>query len=473
MTGSRGKRLEYLQFEKGYQPENDVFEGIDISWARVEGGSAIGTRIDDIIGSYNPINPSAIVSDLLNLRQSVLELEDDFWKEKKVKEIDDIIYAATGLFLEVKSSDYTACPGETLDLNIEAINRSDIEIVLKSVSFRKLGIGNNYGLALKNNTGHQLNTKIMLPTDMDYSQPYWLAQKHSLGMFNVSDQELIGKAVNGAAVEANFLIEINGQEISYTRPIIYKTTDPVVGEVYKPFYVIPPVFANISGDVNLFNNHKAQEITVYVRAGKNDVNGELKLQLPESWKVSPSSHTVNIQQKNSQQAITFKVTPPEKQEVAFATPVVEIDNQKYSYSYTEIDYEHIPFQILFEKSESKFVKLELERGNENIGYIMGAGDNIPENLRQIGYEVDVINELEFTPENLDQYETIILGIRSLNTVDRLQFDMPKLFDYVERGGNLVVQYNTSHRLVTQEIAPYPLQLSRDRITVEEARGHNN
>jgi hypothetical protein len=158
----------------------------------------------------------------------------------------------------------------------------------------------------------------------------------------------------------------------------------------------------------------------------------------------------------------FEVVPPKNQEVAYAQPVVSFGGQDFSYNYTEIDYDHIPFQVLFQKSQSKFVNLDLVTADERIGYVVGAGDKIPDVLQQIGYEVDFINEIEFTKENLDRYSTIVLGIRALNTVDRLKFDMPQLFAFVERGGNLVVQYNTSHNLVTKEIAPYPLSLSRGR-----------
>jgi LmbE family N-acetylglucosaminyl deacetylase len=467
-TGSRGERIEYLQIEKGYKPENDVFEGFNMSWSRVEGGAEIDKQIDAILKKYNPLKPADILNDLLALKRSVSELNDKFSKENKLKEIDELIYAVTGLYLEVKAADYTACPGENLNIKIEAVNRSGADITLESVRFRELGIGSNYGLKLKNNQDEQLEANVTLPVGIEYSQPYWLKNPNTLGMFQVNDQQLIGKPVVGAAIQADFVLTINGESISFTKPIIYKENDPVKGEVYRPFIITPPVFANITGDVNLFNNHASQKITVYVRAGQAQISGSLSISLPETWKVSPAAQQFSITQKNSQQAFEFEVTPPENQEIAFAIPVVTLDGKEYSYNYTEIMYDHIPAQILFEEAKSKFVKLDLVRGNEQIGYITGAGDNIPENLRQIGYEVEVINDMEFTENNLDQYETIILGIRALNTVNRLQFDMQKLFQFVERGGNLVIQYNTSHSLVTEDIAPYPMRLSRDRITVEEA-----
>jgi len=468
VTGSRGKRVELFQWEKGYKPEHDILEGIDVTWSRVAGGDDIGAKVNDLIAAFDPKQPSLLLKDLLNLRSLIKDLDDDFWKSKKIREVDEIIYAVTGLYLELKAEDFTACPGESLKLDIEAINRSDASIKLLGVEYKELGVGHNYDTELKNNSVFRQEVRVLLPENLQYTQPYWLSNPHTLGMFNVSDQQQIGKPVNGATIEAVFSLEIEGEHIEYRKPIVYKTTDPVQGEVYKPFYIIPPVFANIGGDVNIFNNHKAQTINVYVRAGKDSVTGSLSLNLPNSWEVIPSSYEVSIDKKNSQETFQFQVTPPEQQEVVFAQVTVSIDNREYSYNYTEIDYEHIPLQILFEKSESKFVKLDLEKGNEKIGYVMGAGDNIPENLRQIGYEVEIINDLEFSADNLDQYQTIILGIRALNTVDRLAFELQELFDWVERGGNMVVQYNTSHRLVTKDIAPFPLQLSRDRITVEEA-----
>ena len=105
----------------------------------------------------------------------------------------------------------------------------------------------------------------------------------------------------------------------------------------------------------IFNNHKAQKITVYVRAGKDNVKGQLKLDLPSSWQVGPSDYTFELSHKNSEQIFEFDVTPPEDQEVAYARPVVIIDGQEYSFEYSEIEYSHIPFQIMFENSNSKFV----------------------------------------------------------------------------------------------------------------------
>jgi hypothetical protein len=69
---------------------------------------------------------------------------------------------------------------------------------------------------------------------------------------------------------------------------------------------------------------------------------------------------------------------------------------------------------------------------------------------------------------LQKYDAIVLGIRALNTVEALKYKQQILFDYVENGGNLIVQYNTNRGLVTENISPLPLELSRDRVTDETA-----
>ena len=467
-TGTRGIQLDYLQYEKGIKASNDALEIVDLTWTRVKGGEKILSQVNTILNAYDPLIPESILHQLISLRKSVLEIEDDFWRQQKTKEIDEIIYAITGLFLEVSAEDYTACPGQELNLSIEAINRSSANIQLKKVMFNQVGVGSNFFAELKNNQVQELKSKIVLPENIPYSQPYWLVNDHGLGMFNVNDQNIIGQGENDPAVSADFILDVNGQELIFTKPVIYKRNDPVRGEVYRPFVIAPPVFVNIEGSVVVFANHAYQEIKVSVRSGKDQLNGILALNLPKTWKVEPSSQPFELKEKGEIQTFVFKVSPPEKQETAIASAIIELNGEKYNYSFTEISYDHFPAQLLFNKAQIKFVKVDLEKGNEKIGYVMGAGDNIPENLQQIGYDVDIINNLDFSEQVLDQYDVIILGIRALNTVDRLRFDMDKLVDFVYRGGNLIIQYNTSHRLVTEEFAPYTLSLSRDRVAVEGA-----
>ena len=148
--------------------------------------------------------------------------------------------------------------------------------------------------------------------------------------------------------------------------------------------------------------------------------------------------------------------------------MVNIDGEFYTDEIIEIDYTHIPFQTVLMPSESKVVRLNIEKRGNNIGYIEGAGDVVPESLRQIGYDVTIIKPEQITPENLDDFDAIVMGIRAYNIVDDLVFKQRFLLDYVKDGGNLIIQYNTSRGIKVNNLAPYDLQLSRDRVTDENA-----
>ncbi len=203
-------------------------------------------------------------------------------------------------------------------------------------------------------------------------------------------------------------------------------------------------------------------------AGDNDLNGELKLNLPAKWKAQPEQIAFSLERKGEEQVFLFEVVPPKKSSIGKLNVEAEIAGKTYSKGRILIEYDHIPRQVVYPDSEVKLVKLDLEKKGNLIGYIDGAGDAIPENLEQVGYTVERLQKDDVISSNLSRFDAIVLGVRAFNTVDWLAYKNEQLFDYVENGGTLVVQYNTNRRLVTQKIAPYDLEISRDRVTVEQA-----
>ena len=150
--------------------------------------------------------------------------------------------------------------------------------------------------------------------------------------------------------------------------------------------------------------------------------------------------------------------------------IAEIDGKQYDQSMLMINYDHIPVQTLLPRAEAKVVRLNLKKEGGLIGYIKGAGDDLPAALRNMGYEVWEMKNVEVTPENLKRLDAVVLGVRALNTNDRIRFFMGDLMDYVKNGGTMITQYNTNFdlELDLDKIAPYPLTLSRDRVTEENS-----
>ena len=214
---------------------------------------------------------------------------------------------------------------------------------------------------------------------------------------------------------------------------------------------------------------KQKEIEVIVKAGRDAIEGYVQMAYPNDWSVYPQKQKIEIVNKGDIQKVVFTVIPPKGQSEGLITPMVNLNGEEFfTDELIEIDYDHIPFQTVLMPSESKVVRLDIQKRGDNIGYIEGAGDVVPESLRQIGYNVTIIKPDQISPENLTNFDAIVVGIRAYNILDELKFKQKFLLDYVKNGGNMIVQYNTSRRIKVDNIAPFDLKLSRDRVTDENA-----
>jgi len=467
-TGSRGSQIEFLEIKKGDAPENDLFEGIDVSWNRVKGGNKIKPMVENIIAKFNPATPGDIVPDLVELRRNIISLEDKFWRKRKLTEVDGLIKACLGLFLEVRAHDHSLTPADSLKLKFEAINRSSVSVKLNKVLVGEWGMDTVLNTELQDNKRLTFELKSILPSDLEYSQPYWLKNGSTLGMYGVDDIMNIGKPENNPSITTIFELQISGEDLKYSIPIVYKWNDPVKGEQYRPIAITPPVFVNIERQVYMFPDDKKKSIQVLVKSGKENIHGELSLNIPDGWKIQPESMIFHLEKKGQEKSFTFELFPPKNQQSVEITARAQIDNLTFEHSLINISYDHIPTQTLFPKATTKAVKLNLKKKGKNLGYVMGTGDAIPESLEQIGYQVWNMRDDEVTADNLKDLDAVILGVRALNTNERIRFHMPLLLDYVKNGGNLIVQYNTFFRLKTKEFSPYHLKISRDRVAEEKA-----
>ncbi len=466
-TGTRGTDIEYLEQLEGKNSKN-LFDDINTSWSRLENGESVGKHIENALFAYDHQKPWVIVDDLLMALEAIENIKNKYWKDLKKKQIMEVLAASMGLYLEATANDFAFVAGDSITISFEAVNRSDIDVSLKEIFFDQVrGQQIKLNQQLSDNNKLTYDHVLKLPDNLAISNPYWLQNKGSIGMYDVKDQLLIGKPENSPSLSVGFVIDVAGVELIINKPVVFKKNDPVEGEKYQPLEIIPPVFVNIESSVNIFSEAKGKPVQVKVIAGKNNLSGKLSLSIGENWQVSPSTIDFTIDSKGNEHSFTFHVIPPEHQEVIEGSAIATIGGKEYSFALERLIYEHIPVQGYYPESRARFVKIDLKRNGNRIGYIQGAGDDIPTSLEQVGYEVDFLTKDDIEAENLRKYDAVICGVRAFNTVDWLSYKNSELFKYVEDGGNLLVQYNTSHRLITQELAPYSLELSRDRITVEE------
>ncbi len=468
----RGSEEEYVEFLKGDKPSgNYLFDGIDTSWSRVKGGDAVGAILYEIEENFDFRNPSKHIPQLVEAYQLLQQIEDEHWKTLKSKELKDLIQACAGLYLEANSASASTTPGSDAKINFEVLNRSDQNIALKGIELIGADASITPNQVLANNEDQTFEIEFEVPNSIGYSSPYWLNESGTLGMYRVDDQTLIGKPETPAVFHAKFILDFEGTEMTFVKPVIHRFSKPDKGELYEPFAVLPVATSKIDEKVLIFSDATTKDVQVKVRAGKNNVSGTVSLDHPSGWTVSPQDFSFSISQQGQEQIVTFKVTPPSVESEGKISPVVSVENKTYGKELVEINYDHIPKQSILLPSEAKVVRMNIRKSGEHIGYIMGAGDKVPESLEQIGYQVHIIDPDDIQEGELDKYDAIVVGIRAYNVVDALKFKQPILFNYVKNGGNMIVQYNTAGRWADQfkNIAPYDLTISRDRVTDEKAQ----
>ena len=469
-TGSRGEESEYLELINGEKLNNtaNIFEGIDTTWNRVPGGKPVGELLSQIASKYDFSNPSSSISELSKAYLMIQSLNDNHWKALKMREIEKIIADCSGLYLEAVSSNQEATPGSLVQLKLEAINRSSIDMQLVSVTTLPTQKNTVFNKLLKKNNSENIALDLQLPSTIEYTQPYWLKEKGTVGMYTVADQKNIGIPDIIREVKVIFNVQINGIKIPFERAVVYKYNDKVKGEMYNYLDIVPEVTTSIPDHVSFFNNENKKPIAVKVKAGKDNIKGNLQLELPRNWSVSPQSIPFTLDKKGMEQLFYFEVTPPVKPDEAIAKSIVIVDNKRYEKDQIIIDYPHITKQQILKPAEAKFIKLDLKINNQKIGYIMGAGDEVPEGLTQMGYRVTLLNPDEITPEKLESFDVIITGIRAYNVLPTLENKQKILLDFIKSGKTMIVQYNTPDDAIPADISPYPLKISRDRVTEENA-----
>lgn len=211
---------------------------------------------------------------------------------------------------------------------------------------------------------------------------------------------------------------------------------------------------------------------VNLKAFKDGTSGTVSLNAPSGWKLNPESFSFANKSRNDEWEQEFTLTPTSaKSQTGELEAQVNIngDPKVYNYGILSIHYNHIPTITIFPPAQAKLLQLDLKIAGKKIGYIEGAGDLVPDALRQVGYDVHQLSENEIMNGDLSVYDAIITGVRAYNVDKRLAYEQPRLLEYVKNGGDLIVQYNNSNGLVTKNIGPYPFKVVNERITDETAK----
>lgn len=463
----RGYRPEFLEHVKGPVAQKDIFEDIDTTWSRLPGGKKIQPLVERALSEFKAEEPSAIVPLLFKIRNEILTLGNSVWKNRKLQETEQLIENCLGLFIEVTSSHHQSAPGDEITSAVELLNRSGANLRIEKIQGSGLKWDSTFSASLITNKPMLIKIKAPVASDAEYSSPYWLTSAHTTGLYSVNNPDMIGLPINPPAVNFSFDVIVKGEKLTVHRPLIYKWVDPVKGELWRPVEIVPPLTLNLSENVLVFSSREPKEMTLFLKSSTDEkLRGTTTLKLPHGWTSEPSSVSFELLERGAEQTKSIIVHPSQGEYNGTIKAVAEVNGKKYDRSLHIISYDHFPIQTLLPPAEAKVVRIDLKKEGSSIGYIKGAGDDIPSALRNMGYDVWEMNNDEITLANLKRMNAVVLGIRALNTNERAPFFMPAVLEYVKQGGTVVVQYNTNSRMDTENIAPYALKLSRDRVTQE-------
>jgi LmbE family N-acetylglucosaminyl deacetylase len=467
-SGIRNNILNYFMLLKGDSVNNDMLEGIDLSWNRIEGGNEIHNLIQSTMKDFEDENPSASLENLFAIYERIKTLKDDYWREVKLKEITELIRSCAGIWIEAISEDEFISIGDTLKVKASIVNRSNLDFILNKIDLSFLDDQTQLSDNLKRGEIKSYNFNLYIPDNTSISQPYWLKENHSVGMYTINNQKLVGLSEEKSRLICDFEVSYNNHSLKFAVPIFQRLTDPVDGEVYKSVVIAPPVTVNIEKDIDFFSSPKEKELKITLQSFKNSVSGKLIFESNNGWQVEPREIDFSFNKKNQKKDFYIKVTPSVNQTNSELSTKVFIDGKTFSKSLTRIEYKHILPQTILYDAKSKLQLFDFEKdGVKKIGYIVGSGDKIPDFLTDLGFDVTLMDDKHFSSNNLAQFDVIITGIRAYNTKENLAAFHKELVKFVEQGGTLISQYNTTGDLII-EPGVLPLKISRDRVTDENS-----
>lgn len=479
-----GEAQNLLAFEEGEMPHKGIFDGIDTSWNRVPGASKAGELLAKAERDFDDQHPERTVATLMEARAIVANaarLESTpSWAQWKLEELDEAIALCAGLHVEAEADTYSYVPGGTAKIALTALNRSPLGITLAGIHLTgwhemDADVRNK---RLEDNKPEVVRVSMPIPATQPYSDPFWLREPPDKGAYRIADQTLIGRADILPEVVAHFSFSLNGQPFALTRDLHYRAADPSKGQYIRPVVVEPPFAIDLPAQNFVFPTGAVREFSLQIRALVANQSGEVRLETPQGWKVAPATEPFELKEAGAAEGIHFRLTPPAGPASGEFKVIAKSGGLEIATGVDVIPYSHIPAQTVLTPAEGKLSATPLKVLARRVGYVMGSSDKVPDALRQMGCQVDLLDENDLASGNLSVYDAIVTGVRAYSVRPDLRAAQQRLLDYTKNGGTLVVQYNNGADArispavadALEHLGPYPFTFGRDdaRVTDETA-----
>ncbi len=512
----RGDQFSSMNLQGSEARESSIFEGLDLSVRAVGKGvkdfeqplSEIHELAERASREYDPRSPQLILPHLvkgyrvahkagLYTRTEAGYMPAAEFARLKSSQFVEAIVAVLGLQIDALSDVETIAQGESFNVTVKAYSPSKDASLVKGINLAVPAKPGMPPIANLSEMQWWLVTKrpppttnspafisrevplaaehfsVTVPRDADLTRPYWLVEPRVGDMFlRKGHWQNFDLAIQQPLPSAWVTLEIDGVMLSVNRPVQFRFADDVRGEIRRNVAVVPLVTLDIDQEMMVISaggEETGKQLSVTVTNNSSGaVSGKTALDLPAGWTASADSADFNLTRKGERKTVKFDIKLPSNTKPGNypLRASARIDESAYSRSMRTISYPHIQTHRIYNDAVAKANVFDLKKAPVKVGYIVGSGDRVPEAIRQMGFDLEIISQGDLARGDLSRFDAIVVGIRAYQVRPDLVVNNNRLLDYAREGGTMIVQYQLPG-YAQQKLMPFPTQMG-PRVADENA-----
>ena len=503
----RGKFTSGMRLLESFGDKKDkemsVFDGLDMSIkgiAKLANDSydplfpklvALQETAEMALKSYDIYAPNKLIPILAKGYKQAVEAE---WSTRnpdskrmlrqKQDEFAKALQMAASVVVDALSDTETIVAGDSTNVGVRIFAPENAEVKVKNVSLKTpMGwtsqsspepIQPETGFRPRRETAFQSSFfTVVSAKDAQPTQPYWMENPRNKNFtFDWTDASSKNLPFQNPLVTAEVKMEIGGQEITVEREVEYRYPDDIRGELRRDIHIVPAVSVGLESNLLIAPvSNKVQKHRLVMTVTNNsprEIKGNARFNLPSGWTLAPNSGDFALKTKGEKTTLSFELKIPAnaKPDSYKLTAIATIDGKDYDLQMQTIAYPHIQTHRIYSKADVTAQVLDLKIAPVRVGYIAGSGDKVAQAIQRLGLNVTMLDEKMLSTGNLNQFETIVVGVRASQVRPDYVANNSRLHDFVKNGGTLIVQYQ-QQEFARLNMPTLPAKMDSNIRTIDE------